>query len=1296
MCVAGFCSEIEDAVSDATETEDLGLGEVTPIDVTESELDLEVGDGPDPGSFGAACEDDIECDSRYCVDTGDDSVCTQLCRDACPDGWECRLLSNTGADAVRICVPERNILCDPCDLDIDCGLFGAFCIEQLDGSFCATDCSATEECPGDYSCRTRILSDGGPDGEELEVRLCEPDLSVCADCFDQDGDDYGIGLGCLGEDCNDGDDKIYPDAPERCNGLDDNCNLIPDETFDLTSSLTHCGECDSPCFSLLGESVACIESECIVTGCLDRTEDCNEGSDDGCEINFDDPTTCGDICYETVDCTALRRVDAVSCSEGACGIDECLSGYDHCSDDVLDGCEVDLNAVDTCGTGCDDLVDCESDPPAVLEVGCVEGVCTIEKCNPGFENCQTEDPLDGCETAIWAAANCGLTCEGTVNCLELPNVAVVDCAEGSCAIERCEAGWGNCNADPGCETQLWLDDGCRLTCDDVAADCSDPQHIEEASCVEGVCEIDECETGWESCSGGHGDGCETQIHAATRCGTSCDGPFVNCTTGTQVSDGVCNALGQCEVTDCNQGYLDCTGGHGDGCEVSMLADNSCGSTCFDLQDCRTPSHGEGECAIQFDEGVVSGLCEVTDCEAGWDDCTDAPGCETDIYSDNGCGSACENTVDCDGLFRVTNGTCTTGVCGSFVCEDGYDDCTNAAGCETDIWDDNDCGTGCQGRTDCDTLTNTEEGVCNAGTCEVYLCESGWDQCGDDVGCETALTTPQSCGSSCDDVTACEFPHAEDLCTDGDCVQGECDTNYYDIDPDEAGCEYYCTGDPDDEDIPDPSFIDSNCDGIDGDIDRAFFVATDGDDDDAGTRGAPFQTVQAALDAAEESGSRDHVYVARGTYTSETISLPNGVSLFGQYNADNWSSPLLVDRASNNTTTISSTETYAIRVLNYDSTGYLAGFTIQSDDGPEPGYSSVAIELYNVSGDFIVEDNEIRAGAGEAAEHRSQATGGDDGVNGADGDDGCDGCNNSSGPNDGRGGSGSTAGCNSGGNGGRGGYDNNWGSSGSTGYPVVDGVRVGGSGGGGGHNPGDCPDNGGTGNNGGAGDGGSRGTNGNHSSTHNKGSLFFFFGRFFWVTGVGDAGGPGGDGAGGGGGGGGGGGTTYLGACWEDRGGGGGGGGSGGCGGNGGDAGRGGGGSFAIMAFLSDGATVRNNVLVTAGGGRGGDGGAGGIGGDGGHYPTNSARGGKGGSGQDDSGSGGWGGPGGDGGRGGGGTGGPGGPSIGIWRYQSSGLTSSGNNTDGLGPAGLGGDGGTNGSVYAEDGKTGLRYSDYSY
>lgn len=66
------------------------------------------------------------------------------------------------------------------------------------------------------------------------------------------------------------------------------------------------------------------------------------------------------------------------------------------------------------------------------------------------------------------------------------------------------------------------------------------------------------------------------------------------------------------------------------------------------------------------------------------------------------------------------------------------------------------------------------------------------------------------------------------------------------------------------DLPDLSFIDSNCDGIDGTEANAIFVSPSGDDGATGTKDRPKRQIQAAVDTVKAGVGR-YVLVAAGTY-----------------------------------------------------------------------------------------------------------------------------------------------------------------------------------------------------------------------------------------------------------------------------------------------------------------------------------------------------------------------------------------------------------------------------------------------
>src|SRR5947207_897618 len=89
------------------------------------------------------------------------------------------------------------------------------------------------------------------------------------------------------------------------------------------------------------------------------------------------------------------------------------------------------------------------------------------------------------------------------------------------------------------------------------------------------------------------------------------------------------------------------------------------------------------------------------------------------------------------------------------------------------------------------------------------------------------------------------------------------------------------------DIPDAGFIDSNCDGVDGDVSQAVFVSPAGSDTDPGTMANPKHSVAAAVTAAQTAG-KTQVLVAIGSYfeTSE-IDITKQIGIFGGYDPSTW-------------------------------------------------------------------------------------------------------------------------------------------------------------------------------------------------------------------------------------------------------------------------------------------------------------------------------------------------------------------------------------------------------------------------
>ena len=725
------------------------------------------------------------------------------------------------------------------------------------------------------------------------------------------------------------------------------------------------------------------------------------------------------------------------------------------------------------------------------------------------------------------------------------------------------------------------------------------------------CQGDECTSGDDGTSGADGTVTPTDV------GDS------NTDWGTQdtVDDFVPGGFGDPCVSDaqCSSGF----------CIIGIDGAYICTVRCLDT--CDEPGYAcqlieaSGADLVRICYPVVYDLCkpcaEHFECGGLADMCVE-------INEGMFCGADCQQTNECpDGFDCRTFGTALQCVPSDGICSDCFDRDGDGYGE----------GAECLG-SDCNDLDHT-----------IYedapeLCDFKDNDCDNfvDDGIDTT-SDPDHCGA-CN--RPCDLPNAEAICVNSTCYIQSCDPGFYDLDDEDPGCEYECVDeDFNVVDVPDRQHADTNCDGVDGDVERSVFVSgSDGRPDASGVFGDPTDEIWRGIAIADESPSRDAVLVAEGSYTGEPagggenypLQIVSGVHVYGGYDGDDWS------RSVDNLTLVTGSTT-ACEAIDITEETILGGFTFLAETGGIRGdrYGENSIGMLAVNADeLVIEDCVIEAGNGGPGDDGDFIGDGGDGSSGGIGgtgsmsSSGVFGVECQQNPAPARGNPGASP-CSAGG---YGGYAGRAEGDGSSGQSI--GTATGGGGGDGGTHSWGFADDPGE-----AGDPGCEhsgctsvpdGTDGDAGTGGNGDGQID--GSGMWFGDPGDDGDDGGDGNGGGGGGGGGGATGGHGGLMtqcDGYGGAGGGGGGGGCGGHGGTGGFPGGGSFGL--YLIDSAPTVVGTEITSsnggGGGRGGNGGRGGFGaggGNGGGSDGNGGDGGKGGEGTD-------GGEGGDGGGGGGGV-----------------------------------------------------------
>ncbi len=492
-----------------------------------------------------------------------------------------------------------------------------------------------------------------------------------------------------------------------------------------------------------------------------------------------------------------------------------------------------------------------------------------------------------------------------------------------------------------------------------------------------------------------------------------------------------------------------------------------------------------------------------------------------------------------------------------------------------------------------------------------------------------IVIPETCGNGeIDEGEVCEKG------TETDCVN----INQTDYTDGKAVCSENCLSwNTDDctklpcsesEDDPDDKFVDTNCDGIDGNIEESVFVdAVVGSDLNSGKIDSPVFSIMKALEIANQNNKK-HILVGKGTYNG-IIELKDGISIHGSYSG----MPDWIRHESNEVIVLG--DKVAVKGAGLKNVK-ISHLKIIAQSNFDISGTSYGINLSNCESIFL-NNLLIESGHGGDGFLGSSGLVGQNGEKGNSGESGCETggglfCSDCARPNSGSGGE-SSCGM-KGGDGGRPGKGGSNGDSGQNGQGSLDNGGSGGIAG----SDGSCTySNIETAVHGKPGVDGEKGENGE------GGKSFGLYDENGYVVSRGSAGLPGLNGQGGGGGGGG---KGASGAFCDHYGSSGGGGGGGGCGGGGGDGGEGGGGSVGIWSNNCKDLIIRGVKIITSDGGKGGSGGDGGVGGIGG----NSGEAGSGTSG--DSGCGGFGGKGGKGGKGGSGGGGGGGPSIGIVKINS--------------------------------------------
>src|SRR3989339_928895 len=443
--------------------------------------------------------------------------------------------------------------------------------------------------------------DGDADGDT------DSDTDGDGDCPDNDSDGH-TDEACGGDDWDDTNPTVYPDAPELCDDLDNDGDGTVDEGVNdcggacLITANTPGSPCDGPDTDLCEDdayecdglnATVCSDGEENAEICNEEDDNCDGTVDEGCPCSDGDDRPCG---KDEGECVAgTQTCDETGSWSGCAGeigpIDEaCNTLDDDCNGEVDEGenacggvCELadrpdspcDGSDSDLCA---DDVYECDG----LNETVCSVGDDNAEICNSRDDDCngEVDEGENACGGVCTLTNTPGNRCDGSDSDLCADDVYECDGANGTtCSIGTDTVEVCNGEVDEDCDGRI--NEGCTCT--------------NEATLPCGT-DVGECVVGTQTCRGGRWSDCEGGTGPADEI---CDSADNNCDGEVDEGDNACS--GACEL------------------------DNRPGSPC-DGVDTDLCLDDEYECDDLNGTVCSTGADNVETCNGLDDDCDPATGC----------------------------------------------------------------------------------------------------------------------------------------------------------------------------------------------------------------------------------------------------------------------------------------------------------------------------------------------------------------------------------------------------------------------------------------------------------------------------------------------------------------------------------------------------------------------------------------------------------------------------------------------------------------------------------------------